>query len=254
MGEQNRRVFDRPDVVRFYARQDHLQAGESAVLADVERDLPSMAVLDIGIGGGRTTVHFAPRARRYVGIDYAPRMIAAARRRFARESWTLDVADARNLPHANQSFDLALFSYCGIDYVDHADRLKVLGEVKRILVPGGLFAFSTHNLQRARELLVGARGEGRVKRLLRAVRRVRLRRSNPPIEELEAAPFAVINDGAFRFAAATYHIRPCAQVEQLERAGFRDIRILSSANGRALDGSCAHTSTEPWLMYLARRD
>ena len=32
MGEANRRVFDRPDVVRFYARHDHLQAGEAAVL------------------------------------------------------------------------------------------------------------------------------------------------------------------------------------------------------------------------------
>jgi ubiquinone/menaquinone biosynthesis C-methylase UbiE len=253
MGEPNQRVFDRPDVVRFYAGHDHLQAGESAVLADIERDLPSMAVLDIGIGGGRTTVHLAPRARRYAGIDYAPRMIAAARRRFAKESWTLDVADARRVPYPTSSFDFALFSYCGIDYVSHSDRQKVLAEVKRVLVSGGLFAFSTHNLQRARELFYGCPSESTLKRLLAAVRRRRLRRVNPKIEELESAPFAVINDGAFRFAATTYHIRPRAQMEQLVEAGFDDVRVYSAANGRVLAGEQVDASTEPWLMYLAKK-
>jgi hypothetical protein len=52
MVESNRRVFDRPDVVRFYSGHDHLQGGEAAVLAEVERDLPGLTVLDIGIGGG----------------------------------------------------------------------------------------------------------------------------------------------------------------------------------------------------------
>jgi SAM-dependent methyltransferase len=183
-------------------------------------------------------------------------MIAAARRRFAREAWTLDVADARSLPFANQSFDVALFSYCGIDYVDHRDRLKVLSEVRRVLAPGALFAFSTHNLQRARDLFEGAACDGRRRRLwqlLGALRRARLRRANPPLEELDQMPHAVINDGAFRFAATTYHIRPRAQVGQLEHAGFESVRVLSAASGSALSDDAARASTEPWLMYLARR-
>lgn len=253
MVEANRRVFDRPDVVRFYSAHDRLQGGEAAVLAEVERDLPELAVLDIGVGGGRTTVHFAPRARKYVGVDYAPGMIASARRRFAREDFTLDVADARSLPFANQSFDVALFSYCGIDYVDHGDRMKVLAEVRRVLSPGGLFAFSTHNLQRIRELFEGCARQGRLRRLLGSLRRARLRRANPPLAELDAMPHAVINDGAFRFAATTYHIRPRAQVDQLETAGFERVRVLSAASGAALADDAASASAEPWLMYLARR-
>ena len=46
----------------------------------------------------------------------------------------------------DNSFDFVLFSYNGVDYVDHADGLAILREIRRLIRPGGYFCFSTHNL------------------------------------------------------------------------------------------------------------
>ena len=35
-----------------------------------------MAILDLGVGGGRTTPHLSSIAARYVGADYAAEMVA----------------------------------------------------------------------------------------------------------------------------------------------------------------------------------
>jgi len=55
--------------------------------------------------------------------------------------------DARDLSaFADESFDFVLFSYNGLDCVGHADRLQVLAEVHRVVRPGGVFMFSSHNM------------------------------------------------------------------------------------------------------------
>ena len=41
-----------------------------------------MKILDVGVGGGRTTRYLAALASHYVGIDYAPAMISACREKF----------------------------------------------------------------------------------------------------------------------------------------------------------------------------
>ena len=57
------------------------------------------------------------------------------------------VGDARDLSRfADGSFALVVFSYSGIDAVDHEDRRRVLQEAHRVLMPNGIFWFSTLNL------------------------------------------------------------------------------------------------------------
>jgi ubiquinone/menaquinone biosynthesis C-methylase UbiE len=41
-----------------------------------------MKMLDIGVGRGRTTMHFAQAAEEYWAIDYSEETIAACRERF----------------------------------------------------------------------------------------------------------------------------------------------------------------------------
>lgn len=105
------------------------------------------AFLDIGVGAGRTTLHFQPRVARYVGVDYSQEMLRALRVRFPMiPQDDIAFADARSLPYEDSTFDRALFSANGIDYVPRGDRARVFFEIRRVLKHDGSFLFSTHNV------------------------------------------------------------------------------------------------------------
>ena len=101
------------------------------------------SVLDIGIGGGRTTPDLVRRFARYVGIDYSDKMIEESRRAFPGVDFR--VMDARALPFSGE-FDCAVFSFNGIDTVSFTDRQVVLRAIHSTLKPGGFLIYSTHNL------------------------------------------------------------------------------------------------------------
>lgn len=143
MDEINRRTWRKANSLRFYRRLDgHVDEGEKKIF-EMIRALPSPPrVLDIGIGGGRTTALFRGLTRTYTGIDYTEKMVDLART--AHPGVTFRHMDARDLSaFADESFDLVMFSFNGIDSVDHAGRLRIIDEVRRVLAPHGLFVFST---------------------------------------------------------------------------------------------------------------
>lgn len=248
--ERNRRLYGERAVAAHYARATELQPAEARILRLLDDELPHAVMLDLGVGGGRTTSHFAPRVKRYVGLDYSPAMLDEVRARFGRNDYAFTLADARSLPFAEASFDLVLFAHNGIDYVEHDDRLRILCEVRRVLWPGGAFAFSTHNLEREDLSFEAPPGDGLLKRALQGVRRSRLRATNPSYRTFRERPWAIVNDGAFAFRAATYHIRAVAQVEQLIEAGFERIRVFSGKTGDEADPS--FPPPDPWLYFLCR--
>jgi SAM-dependent methyltransferase len=119
--------------------------GEAAVLAQLQDELPRCRVLDLGVGGGRTTSFLAEAAASYVGVDVTPAMVRDARRRFPEAD--LRSGDARDLSgFGDGAFDLAVFSLNGIDCLAHEERDAFFGECRRLLRPGGALLFSTHNL------------------------------------------------------------------------------------------------------------
>ena len=103
-----------------------------------EREHTSRNVLDLGCGTGLCAMHFRPHASRIVGVDFAPKMIAAARARRVYDE--LILGDMMPVLHEHSSsFDLILagdlFLYVGeLDALFHA--------VAAALRPGGLFACS----------------------------------------------------------------------------------------------------------------
>ncbi len=105
--------------------------------AGVEPD-GSRRVLDLGCGTGLSGVALKPFARRLVGLDLSPGMLAEARRRGLYDA--LEEADLLDwLPHQRGGFEL----------VAAADVLNYLGElgpafraIAGALAPGGLAAFS----------------------------------------------------------------------------------------------------------------
>ncbi len=113
------------------------------ILATAERlGLPARreATFELGCGVGRLTRALAPHFARCVGVDISPTMIATARElnsAVANCEWIVNATD--NLRRFDDgSFDLVL-SHLVLQHVPtRAAILTLLGELGRILAPGGL--------------------------------------------------------------------------------------------------------------------
>lgn len=243
----NQTTYASGDVIAHYLRQENLFAAEAALLAQWEQQLPSWRVLDLGVGGGRTTPHLASRAGEYIGTDYIPAMVAACRQKFP--LLPFETADARSMPQfADKSFDFVLFSFNGIDYIGPDDRLLALAEIRRILKPGGLFAFSSHNLEHA-EKLGTFRWTFSPKKLVRRLGRL-IRFYQAGGKKLLARDWALLNDGTFSGRLMTHYIKPDVQRRQLEQAGFTPQRILDPQTGSDVTPPRPES---PWLYYVCQR-
>lgn len=83
------------------------------------------------------------RARRVVGIDLSPSVVAAASRRHPGLEGT--VADVRDMPFAGGSFDAAV-SNSTLDHLHSAEEVTVaLREIHRVLRPGGRLVVTLDN-------------------------------------------------------------------------------------------------------------
>jgi hypothetical protein len=67
--EGNQTIFDSGDEVKRFINMAYLRKPEVTVLDELREKLRDMKMLDIGVGAGRTTGHFACLTKEYVGID-----------------------------------------------------------------------------------------------------------------------------------------------------------------------------------------
>jgi SAM-dependent methyltransferase len=143
-------VYRSAETVAHYAGLNYLTSAESLMFAAHLK--AGLAVLDLGVGGGRTTPYLSGIASEYVGVDYSEEMIRACRRKYP--ALRFEVADAADLSlFANECFDAVVFSFNGMDYlVPDEKRQRFLRECFRVLKQGGTFIFSRHN---PRSLVVG---------------------------------------------------------------------------------------------------
>jgi ubiquinone/menaquinone biosynthesis C-methylase UbiE len=250
----NRKTYENRSVVNYYTMVDQLQKPELTILNFLRDDLPAMKMLDVGVGGGRTTLHFGKLAGEYVGIDYSHNMIAACQKRFSDEKhMSFQVADARSLANfADQSFDFVLFSFNGLDSVCQDDRLLALYQIRRVLKRGGVFAFSSHNLNSLRFSRFIEFPDHPVKWPLKILKFCMVVLMNLNLKNVKKKDWGIINDGAHRFRLKTYYIKPTAQIRQLEESGFRDIRQYSLKDGKELSASRLSEINEPWIYYTCR--
>lgn len=139
----NLRVYDAPEVAAHYASLDYLTACEQLLFSSYIP--PGSAVLDVGVGGGRTTPYLSGRACRYIGVDYSETMIRNCRARFpGLEFLVMDASDLSAF--ADNSFDAVVMAFNALDYVIPAERRwRCLRECGRVLRSGGMLIFSSHN-------------------------------------------------------------------------------------------------------------
>jgi ubiquinone/menaquinone biosynthesis C-methylase UbiE len=255
--DQNKRTYRASQIVKYYAQLNTLQPAEKAILELLKSKFSSIKMLDIGVGGGRTTQHFSKITSDYVGIDYSSEMISACKKRFSTSSGKMqfEVCDARDMSQfADNSFDFILFSFNGIDYTSHEDRLKIFQEISRVCKPRGYFFFSTHNLQ-------GIESEFEIKKhislnplktYVNLVMFALLRFFNRSytLTQIKTANFAIIRDESHNFQLKTYYIRPKEQIHQLAE-WFNNLQVYSwRKEKKIVDLKELEINSDMWLYYL----
>jgi len=99
-------------------------------------------VLDAGCGTGYGAAELAQEARNVLGIDVSEEAIAFAREHYRRDNLRFERASCLEIPAADGSFDLVV----AFEIIEHLSGWRdFLGEVRRVLAPGGRFLVSTPN-------------------------------------------------------------------------------------------------------------
>lgn len=212
-----------------YSWKDALTPAEIAAIRHVE-DAQGKPILDLGVGAGRTAVPLREISDEYIGIDYVHEMVEECSRKFP--ELRFEHGDARDLSQfEDNSFYLIMFSMNGISMVDHHDRIKILKEVHRILMPGGSFLFSTYNQDsdEYKKLLVLPEFDFSWNPLRLFVRSIRygsnlvksgLNRCRFKKYEIHTPEYSMVNDVCHNYATLLYYISQENQIKQLASAGF----------------------------------
>jgi ubiquinone/menaquinone biosynthesis C-methylase UbiE len=99
-------------------------------------------VLEVAIGTGRSLPHYQADAT-VTGIELSPAMLGIARERAADLGRDVDFreGDAEHLPFDDSSFDTVI---CALALCSIPDPTAAIGEMKRVLVPGGRLLLLDH--------------------------------------------------------------------------------------------------------------
>lgn len=131
----------------FYPRL--VERAENAGQRETRRELLATAegrTLELGAGSGLNLPHYTARVSELVITEPSPHMLEHLRRELAASparagSTELIQAGAEELPFPDDSFDTVVATYvlCTIP-----DPARALGEVARVLRPGGRYLFLEH--------------------------------------------------------------------------------------------------------------
>jgi SAM-dependent methyltransferase len=258
----NRRAWSDSSTVRsFRQREGWTDPGERAAVESVRADATDQPILDLGVGAGRTIPLVLPMSRDYVGLDYTAELVRACRDKYPHVR--VVHGDARDLSRfADESFQLVMFSFNGIDAVCPPDRVVILREIRRVLRPGGALLFSTHNrngpghgeglsfgVERTRNpVKLAARV---VLAMAHAAQSVRNYRTYSKLVH-EGDGYSVRNAAAHHHGILVHYITLQSQLEQLEANGFRPQPLVwASSDGRRLLPE--DDNSDAWWFHLVVR-
>ncbi len=121
---------------------DRLYQGVTDAVIEAANPGPGEAVLDIGCGGGSTTLAMARRLApggRCVGVDVSPDLVAIAQSTLRHERATFQLGDAQVHPFEAATFD-AVMSRFGVMFFD--DPVASFANIRRAVETDGRLAFA----------------------------------------------------------------------------------------------------------------
>lgn len=256
MADLNRDVYEDSESVQVYHDMEDLQKPEQHIFSKLDSFLRNSRVLDIGMGAGRTSQFLIPACREYIGVDYSKKMVEMCQERFqsSHPEAKFSYADAREMNQFDDdSFDFVIFSFNGIDSVDHDDRQRILNEVKRVTRPGGFFCFSSHNIFTDLSGYHSLKWNWSPIEAYRTVKRWwKFRTKNPDYNTTRKNPHAIFCDGALAFSVRNYYIRPSLQVACLKEMDFSEVEVYSVETGKQIPLGDVDQLPDAWVYYLAR--
>lgn len=186
-------------------------------------------VLDAPCGFGRHSIPLARAGYRVVGADRSAVLLEEARRRAGGERWPKWVqADYRDLPHADESFDLALNLFSSLGYLGDEQDTKALAELRRVLRPEGRLVLEMMH----RDLLL-LRWQEQDWRLLGEGRLLLEQRTFDPASGVAQMTQTLVPSNGERESRTT-SLRVYTATEllgMLERAGFGEARCHGGLDG-----------------------
>ena len=96
-------------------------------------------LLDIGIGTGLSSRHFARTGLKVYGLDESEEMLGACRSKSFTEELTRFDATSDTIPYGNRYFDHVIC--CGVLHF-LGDLSDLFAEARRVMKTGGIFAFT----------------------------------------------------------------------------------------------------------------
>jgi ubiquinone/menaquinone biosynthesis C-methylase UbiE len=280
LGIDHKNLYDSEHVSRDYGKRDYLEPAEETLITELGPvRLADMDMLDMGVGGGRTTKYFAPLVRNYIGADYAPAMLKVCKKRYGGDFNFIE-CDVRAMEgFKDNSFDFVLFSFNGIDSFSHKDRMSALKEVRRVLRSGGIYYFSSHNLnwtglkdlftiKNSMKKISGSCGHQTsenknplklINKGAKAAHRVfRLNLLNRTfdmksfIDGLRRDEKGNIYDNSLDGKASIYYVAPKEQTRQLKETGFTDIFTYSRSGIKTDNAELLNQGG--WVYYCCKAD
>lgn len=228
--DNNLKLYNNKSVVSWYKNLHEITFIEDTIFNSYTSILARGNVLDIGIGGGRTTRYLINKCKAYIGIDYSKQFTDAVKTNFSNTD--IRQLDARDLSvFESDFFDFVNFSFNGIDYVNLIDREQILSEINRVLKPNGIFFFSTHNKSHVsfnkqpwnnQSISFFTKMKNFIKFSPFYFRKILNKNS-----EVYKNNYAIITDNAHNYRLRTFYTKPEFLIEQLEKEGFCNIELFS---------------------------
>jgi len=249
----NHATYESDDVVENY-QSITLQPPEIMIFYKYKDAIYNKSMLDIGCGAGRTTHYLSRFTNQYRAVDYSEKMVHTCHQTYPDVNISQnDVRDLSDFDDA--SFDCAMFSYNGIDYLDHESRLQGLREIHRVLKDDGLFIFSTHNRDfldklPCPEFEFSLNPIGLLRNLKDYIAANKSYRKNHSMQDINNE-FQIIVDPSNGFRLLTYYISIEKQLQQLQNIGLKVIDLFD-LRGNPLDTSST-AKNSCWVYYVVRK-